>query len=373
MSNNELYSPTVTVNAIPSVVTLVQNILQQAIQQKASDIHFELYANSYRIRFRINGMLTEHCTPPYHYAERITLHIKILTQLDIAEHRLPQEGRFTFTGKTEHAIDCRVSIYPTIHGEKIVIRLLNATIPPDIDTLAFSQLQKQQILNALTRTRGMILVTGPTGSGKTTTLYAMLQYLNQQHKNIITLEDPVELIIPGINQTSINPNLNLDFNTLLKACLRQDPDIVMIGEIRDLATATTAIDAAFTGHLVLSTLHTNGTAETLSRLMHLGVAPFNICDAVCLIITQRLIRKLCEHDINMTHCPQCIDGYCGRIALFEVMPITTQIRQSLLSQHDSSQIRQLAEQDGMVSLYQSGLTYVQAGLTTLAEVNAVCK
>ncbi|MCK4607949.1 MAG: Flp pilus assembly complex ATPase component TadA [Gammaproteobacteria bacterium] len=374
------------------IIQFIDKILTEAISKAASDIHFEPYKDSYRIRFRIDGMLHIITEPDLNLAKRITARLKIMSQLDIAERRLPQDGRFTFATH-----DCRINVCPTIFGEKVVVRILNATnLQLQISELGMEQLQEQQFLQTLAKPQGMILVTGPTGSGKTVSLYAALQHLNETSKNISTVEDPVEINLPGINQVNVNPKINLDFAATLRAFLRQDPDIIMLGEIRDKETAEIALKAAQTGHLVLATLHTNSAIDTITRLLNIGIAAFNISNSVTLVIAQRLIRKLCPHckqpqknvtsEYLLAHgfaaqeidnlklsqaygCKHCNKGYKGRTAIFEALAITEDLN-SLIMQHKDSQIlRQKACDSGMLTLSAAALNKVRQGLTSLAEID----
>ncbi|MDP3562035.1 MAG: ATPase, T2SS/T4P/T4SS family [Legionellaceae bacterium] len=383
------------------VVQFVNRIINQAIEKGASDIHFEPYNNHYRIRYRQDGLLYEVATPDQQIAPRITARLKIMAHLDIAERRVPQDGRFSISVQSHTAVDCRVSTCPTVHGEKIVVRLLNTgfNIQPEIASLALMPRDKTCFLQALSKPQGLILVTGPTGSGKSMTLYAALNHLNTQEKNISTVEDPVEMTCFGINQVQVNPKIELTFANVLRSFLRQDPDVLMIGEIRDLETAEIAIKASQTGHLVLSTLHTNSAAETLMRLIHIGIPPFHVISSLQLIIAQRLIRKLCEqckvvrtdltseqlfelgysHAVATHHtfykaqgCTHCTQGYRGRIALFEVMPMSMAINQLLMMpEQPISKIVEQAQQDGMLTIYQAGLAHVLAGITSFEEINRV--
>jgi type IV pilus assembly protein PilB len=325
------------------IIKLVAQILNEAIDKNASDIHCEPYEHNYRIRFRIDGILHEITKPDLGLANRITARLKIMSRLDIAERRLPQDGRFSINNR-----DCRISTCPTLFGEKIVVRILNPNN-------ALLTKQEKLFLQAIKRPQGMILVTGPTGSGKTVSLYAALNQLNSIDKNISTAEDPVEINLPGINQVNIHPKIGLTFAAVLRAFLRQDPDIIMLGEIRDLETAEIAIKAAQTGHLVLATLHTNSAAESITRLINMGIAPFNINSSLNLIIAQRLIRKLTPHN----------KGFLGRTGIFEVMPITE------IQQKNAREIHKQACQKGMLSLREAGLLKVQKGITTLEEINRV--
>jgi type IV pilus assembly protein PilB len=381
------------------VVKFVNQILIEAINKGASDIHFEPYEEVYRIRYRLDGLLATVATPPPGLASRISARIKVMANLDIAERRIPQDGRFKMKLSHNHSVDFRVSTCPTIGGEKVVIRILDTDLTQlDISRLGLNALQKEQFFTALGKAQGMILVTGPTGSGKTVTLYTALSILNTEEKNIATAEDPVEIKIPGINQVNINPKAGLAFSKILRSLLRQDPDIIMVGEIRDLETAEIAIKAAQTGHLVLSTLHTNSAAETLTRLSNLGVPSFNIANSVSLLIAQRLARRLCdnckvirknpplnsmielgfcEEDLKTlqlyaaTGCKQCTNGYCGRLGLFEVMPMSKMMGQLIMSGGNSFDILQQAQAEKMLTIYQSGLEKIRQGLTTIEEVNRV--
>lgn len=377
------------------VVRFVKRMLLDAVDQGASDIHFEPYENDYRIRYRQDGLLISIATPPHRLAHQISARIKILANLDTSERRIPQDGRFRINLKHNHAIDFRVSTCPTVCGEKIVVRVLDTqSTKPEIETLGFTEQQKMCFLQAISGPQGMILVTGPTGSGKTLTLYAALAMLNTGEKNISTAEDPVEINVHGINQVNINPKIGLTFAGTMRAFLRQDPDVIMIGEMRDLETAEIAVKAAQTGHLVLSTLHTNSACETLSRLMSMGVQTFNIASSVSLIIAQRLVRRLCEtckqQRQDLTHsyllrlgltdqlplyqakgCNHCTHGYRGRVALFEVMPISAQITQMIISRDSASNIFKQAQSEGMLTMYQAGIAHVKSGLTSLEEIHRV--
>ncbi|ASQ45875.1 type IV-A pilus assembly ATPase PilB [Legionella clemsonensis] len=381
-----------------SIVNFVDSILFDAIKRKASDIHFETYENYYRIRYRMDGVLTEIATPPIDLAQRITARIKIMANLDISERRIPQDGRFNVRFSENTLRDCRINSCPTINGEKVVIRILNSDTPKiNIESLGFNKRQEKYFLDAIAKPQGMILVTGPTGSGKTVSLYAALSLLNTQEKNISTAEDPVEIKLSGINQVNINTKAGLTFAKALRAFLRQDPDVMMIGEIRDFETAEMAIKAAQTGHLILSTLHTNSAAETLTRLANLGVSPFNIASSLTLLIAQRLVRRLCQHckqiQSNLTThqleqfglnakissipffkakgCKYCFDGYKGRVGIFEVMPVSPAIERLILTGKDTDEILKQAKKEGMLTIYQSGLEKIKEGITTLEELNRV--
>lgn len=381
------------------VVKFVNRILVEAIKKGVSDIHFEPYEKEYRIRYRLDGMLNEVASPPVGLASRISARIKVMSNLDISERRIPQDGRFKMKLSRTRAIDFRVSTCPTVGGEKVVMRILDpGTTKLGIEALGFSPLQRQLFVNAISRPQGMILVTGPTGSGKTVSLYTALNILNTIEKNISTAEDPVEIKVPGINQVNINIKTGLTFSDTLRSFLRQDPDIIMVGEIRDLETAEIAVKAAQTGHLVLSTLHTNSAAETLTRLLNMGVPSFNIATSVSLIIAQRLVRRLCENcktirddftpkslqeigfsetDAASTQlykavgCAQCTNGYRGRIGLFEVLPMTKNIGRLIMSGANSLDILHEAQSNGMLTVYQSGLDKIKEGTTTIEEVNRV--
>lgn len=382
------------------VVRYVHKILLDAINKRASDIHFEPYENNYQIRFRIDGILHCGANPPANLTNRMTARLKIMADLDIAERRLPQDGRFKITLMQKQTIDFRVSTCPTVHGEKIVLRILDQNKNTlQIDSLGMTDAQQQLFSRTLTKPHGMILVTGPTGSGKTLTLYTALNILNTAAVNICTVEDPVEIHLHGVNQVNINSKAGLNFANVLRAFLRQDPDIMMVGEMRDLETAEIGIKAAQTGHLVLSTLHTNSAAETLTRLMNIGVAPYNIATAVTLIIAQRLARRLCEHCKTVVKipttsllsegfsesdlfslriyqpvgCKDCTDGYKGREGLFELLPVNENITQLILRGESALTIAAQAQQAGMKSLREIGLEKVKAGITSLAEINRVIK
>lgn len=380
-------------------VKFVDQIIIDAIQKKASDIHFEPYENEFRIRYRQDGLLVEIAKPPLNLANQICARIKIMSNLDIAERRIPQDGRFQMKLAANHLVDFRVSTCPTVSGEKLVMRILDTDINQlSVESLGFNEQQKKHFLTSLKKPQGLILITGPTGSGKTVSLYTALTLLNTKEKNISTVEDPVEIKIAGINQVSVNPKAGLSFSNILRSFLRQDPDIIMVGEIRDLETADLAIKAAQTGHLVLSTLHTNSAADTLTRLANLGIPSFNIANSVSLLVAQRLARRLCDHckiirkDLpagslvelgfnteeldsiklyKAQGCTYCTKGYCGRLGLFEVMPISKMLGQLIMSGGNSLDILKQAQLEGMLTLYQSGLEKIRQGLTTLEEINRV--
>ncbi len=387
-----------TTNDAP-IVKFINRILHDAIQQKASDIHFEPFEKEYRIRYRQDGFLHEIAKPPLSLSARITTRIKILSNLNISEKRLPQDGSFKMPIAPDQLIDFRVSTCPTLYGEKIVIRILNQnTINFDWEMLGFNPIQKEIFIRAIQRPQGLILVTGPTGSGKTITLYAALNRLNTSEVNISTIEDPVEIKIKGINQININPKAGLTFSTALRAFLRQDPDIIMVGEIRDLETAEIATRAAQTGHLVLSTLHTNSAVETLSRLNNLGIPTLDMISSVTLIIAQRLVRKLCDYcklartDCNKdallklgfseadlekkifyksNGCAKCFNGYQGQIGLFEMLSIDKQLTALILSGANSLEILKMAQAKGMKTILQSGIEKVKEGITTFEELSRI--
>lgn len=361
------------------IIEYVNQLIRNAVRMGASDIHFEPYEKNYRIRYRQDGILYEIDSPPAHLAARLSTRIKILARLDIAERRIPQDGGFQFnlTEDTlwlsipEKTIDCRVSTCPTLFGEKVVLRILDPNHTPlDIDTLGLTPLQKALFLKAIRQPQGLILVTGPTGSGKTISLYTALHLLNTPTINISTCEDPVEIYLPGINQVHVNPKAGLSFATILRSFLRQDPDVLMIGEMRDLETASIAVQAAETGHLVLSTLHANSAADSLIRLSNMGIPRHQLTSSISLIIAQRLARRLCTY--GCTHgCQHCQKGYKGRIGIYECMPITPTIRQLILESAPASEIQKQACQEGMWTLQMSGLEKVKQGITHMAEINRV--
>lgn len=381
------------------IVKFVNKILLEAIKQGTSDIHFEPYEKDYRIRYRQDGILHEVASPPPSLASRITARIKVMSNLDISERRIPQDGGFKMKISKTRSIDFRVSTCPTAGGEKVVMRVLDpGSAKLGIEALGFSPVQKAHFVKAIERPQGMILVTGPTGSGKTVSLYTALNILNTSEVNISTAEDPVEIKVPGINQVNINPKAGLTFSGALRSFLRQDPDIIMVGEIRDFETAEIAVKAAQTGHLVLSTLHTNSAAETLNRLVNMGIPTFNIASSVTIIIAQRLARKLCDNcktlrddfttpglielgfkESDLTEiklfkavgCNQCTNGYRGRVGLFEVLPMTKALGQLIMSGANSLDILKVAQSEGMLTIFESGLEKVKQGITTIEEVNRV--
>jgi type IV pilus assembly protein PilB len=379
------------------VVRFLQKMLVDAINMRASDLHFEPYEYHYRVRFRVDGELREITQPPIAIKDKLSSRIKVISRLDIAERRIPQDGRMKLKFGSK-AIDFRVSTLPTLFGEKIVIRILDpSSAKLGIDALGYEKIEKDRLLACIQRPYGMILVTGPTGSGKTVSLYTCLNILNQPGVNISTVEDPAEINLPGINQVNVNDKAGLTFSAALKSFLRQDPDIIMVGEIRDLETADIAIKAAQTGHMVMSTLHTNDAPTTLTRLLNMGVAPFNIASSVLLITAQRLARRLCENckapaeypreallragyaedDLDgswkpyrAVGCSSCNNGYKGRVGLYQVMPVTEAIQRIILAEGTAIDIAQQARSEGVRDLRQSGLVKVRAGVTTLEEVLA---
>lgn len=382
------------------IIAFINKILLDAIRKGASDLHFEPYEKSYRIRFRIDGILNEVASPPVALSTRLSARLKVMSRLDIAEKRVPQDGRIKLKLSAKKSIDFRVSTLPTLWGEKIVMRILDSdSAMLGIDVLGYEPEQKQRYLDALAQPQGMILVTGPTGSGKTVSLYTGLNILNTEETNISTAEDPVEINLPGINQVQVNPRAGLTFASALKAFLRQDPDVVMVGEIRDLETAEIAIKAAQTGHLVLSTLHTNSAPETLTRLLNMGVPAYNVASSVSLIIAQRLARRLCpkckqaeqipaaellrqgfrEDQLDKitifkpVGCEYCTNGYKGRVGIYEVMPISPKMADIIMDNGNSLDIATQAQREGINNLRQSGLIKAAAGITSLAEVNRVTK
>ncbi len=380
------------------VVRFLQKMLIDAINARASDLHFEPYEYHYRVRFRIDGELREITQPPIAIKDKLSSRIKVISRLDIAEKRVPQDGRMKLKFGSK-AIDFRVSTLPTLFGEKIVIRILDpSSAKLGIEALGYEKIEKDRLMACIQRPYGMVLVTGPTGSGKTVSLYTCLNILNQPGVNISTVEDPAEINLPGINQVNVNDKAGLTFSAALKSFLRQDPDVIMVGEIRDLETADIAIKAAQTGHMVMSTLHTNDAPSTLTRLLNMGVAPFNVASSVLLITAQRLARKLCEtcktpadfpreamlkagysdEDLESgwkpyraVGCSACNNGYKGRIGIYQVMPITEAIQRIILSEGSAMDIAEQAAREGVRDLRQSGLVKVRAGMTTLEEIISV--
>ncbi|MEI6723547.1 MAG: type IV-A pilus assembly ATPase PilB, partial [Betaproteobacteria bacterium] len=380
------------------VVRFLQKMLIDAINMRASDLHFEPYEYSYRVRFRVDGELREITQPPIAIKEKLASRIKVISRLDISEKRVPQDGRMRMKFGAK-AIDFRVSTLPTLFGEKIVIRILDpSSAKVGIEALGYERAEKERLMAAITRPYGMVLVTGPTGSGKTVSLYSCLNILNQPGVNISTVEDPAEINLPGVNQVNVNERAGMTFSVALKSFLRQDPDIIMVGEIRDLETADIAIKAAQTGHMVMSTLHTNDAPTTLTRLLNMGVAPFNIASSVILITAQRLARRLCENcktpadypreamlragfapedldgawkPFRAVGCAACNNGFKGRVGLYQVMPITAALQRIILTEGTAMDIADQARTDGVRDLRQSGLVKVRAGVTSLEEVIAV--
>ncbi|EJE8152897.1 type IV-A pilus assembly ATPase PilB [Vibrio alginolyticus] len=373
----------------------INQILLDAVRKGASDIHFEPYEKMYRVRLRCDGILIETQQPPSHLSRRLSARIKILSKLDIAERRLPQDGRIKLKLNQDTAIDMRVSTLPTLFGEKIVLRLLDSSSASlDIDKLGYNEQQKQLYLDALRRPQGMILMTGPTGSGKTVSLYTGLSILNKPEINISTAEDPVEINLSGINQVQVQPKIGFGFAEALRSFLRQDPDVVMVGEIRDLDTAEIAIKASQTGHLVLSTLHTNSAAETVIRLSNMGVESFNLASSLSLIIAQRLARKLCSHckqsqelTVQLQHlgiqasdnifkanpdgCNECTHGYSGRTGIYEVMRFDEFLSEALIKGASVHELEKLAIANGMSTLQMSGIEKLKQGITSFSELQRV--
>lgn len=389
LETQRLKAPEAEMQASGDTIAALEMLLNQAIARRASDIHLEPGREQCQLRLRTDGRLHTLAPLSHELAQAITARLKILAGLDIAERRMPQDGQFgcdiagTFRS-------FRLSTLPCLHGETLVLRLLTherQTLAPD--ELGMSDAQTAMLCRALSQPQGLILVTGPTGSGKTMTLYSALNYLNKPDRNLCSVEDPVEIPLPGLNQTQINPKAGLDFQRVLRALLRQDPDVIMVGEIRDSETATIAMNAAQTGHLVLSTLHTNSTAETITRLGQMAIPVWMSAAALKLIIAQRLVRKLCPHccqrqpqdlqlpdytggaalpDWHAPGCEQCDSGYYGRLALFELMPISHALRDAIIGNYSASQLSDVASAEGMQTLWQSGLMAVRQGLTSLAEV-----
>jgi type IV pilus assembly protein PilB len=380
------------------IIVYINKILMDAIKKGASDLHFEPYEHKYRIRFRIDGILHEVASPPNTLATKLSARIKVMSRLDIAEKRKPQDGRIKLKITERKSIDFRVSTMPTLWGEKIVMRILDSSSAMlGIDVLGYEPEQKKLYMDALQQPQGMILVTGPTGSGKTVSLYTGLNILNQPERNISTAEDPVEINLEGVNQVQINIKADMTFANALRAFLRQDPDVVMVGEIRDLETAEISIKAAQTGHLVLSTLHTNSAPETITRLLNMGVPAYNVASSISLIIAQRLARRLCpkcktpeilpkeelirqgfsEQQIqDMTlyapkGCDNCTDGYKGRVGIYEVMQITPEIAQIIMRGGNSLEIADVSLKSGFNNLRLSGIRKAADGMTSLAEINRV--
>lgn len=382
------------------VVRFVNKVLLDAINRGASDIHFEPYEQRYRVRLRQDGVLREVAAPPAAIGMRLSARLKVMARLDLAERRIPQDGRIKLNLSKNRAIDFRVSTCPTLHGEKIVLRILDpASAQMGIEALGYEEQQRRIFESTIHKPYGMVLVTGPTGSGKTVSLYTALNILNTADRNISTAEDPAEINLPGVNQVNVQPRVGLTFATCLRAFLRQDPDVIMVGEIRDLETAEIAIKAAQTGHMVLSTVHTNDAPQTLTRLMNMGVPAYNIAASVSLIIAQRLARRLCPqckkpatipadamieegfaptesgqlaiYEANPKGCDYCTGGYRGRIGIYQVMPVTDAIGRIIMSGGNADDIEAQAANEGVLDLRAAGLNKVRAGLISLAELNRV--
>ncbi len=383
------------------VVRFVHKLMLDAVNAGASDLHFEPYEDRYRVRMRVDGLLREVVEPPLSLAPRISARLKVMARLDVSERRLPQDGRTKLRLSPRRHIDFRVSTCPTLYGEKVVLRVLESQAGElELERLGMDESQLQAFLGAITQPHGMILVTGPTGSGKTVTLYAALRRLNTPERNISTAEDPVEINLPGINQVNINPKVGLTFATAMRAFLRQDPDVIMVGEIRDLETAEIAVKAAQTGHLVFSTLHTNDAPQAVIRLRNMGVMGYNIASSLSLVVAQRLVRKLCDRCkrplqlppealeeaglspeeaaaspviYEPVGCGRCHEGYRGRTGIYQVMPFTEPMRQMVLESGQLHEIGAQAARDGIIDLHRAGLDKVLAGVTSLAEVERVTR
>ncbi len=396
MASSESHDTSVAEVEDAPIVKFLQKMLLDAFSMRASDLHFEPFEHTYRVRFRIDGELREIASPPVAIKEKLAARIKVISKLDISEKRVPQDGKMKLKIGPDRVIDFRVSTLPTMYGEKIVIRILDpSSAKLGIDALGYEPGEKERLLAAIARPYGMVLVTGPTGSGKTVSLYTCLNILNKPGVNIATAEDPAEITLPGVNQVSMNEKAGMTFPVALKAFLRQDPDIIMVGEIRDIETADIAIKAAQTGHLVLSTLHTNDAPTTLTRMRNMGIAPFNIASSVILITAQRLARRLCpnckapavipweslleagfrEEDVDGSWtpfrpvgCSMCTNGYKGRLGIYQVMPITEEIQKIILRDGSALEIAAQAQAEGVNSLRQSGLYKVKIGMTSLEEV-----
>ena len=382
-----------------AVVRLVNKILLDAVRMGASDIHFEPYDQFYRVRYRQDGILREGERPPPQLAERVAARIKVLSKLDISERRVPQDGRIKMKLSKSRAIDFRINTCPTLFGEKVCLRILDpGSAALGIDRLGYEPDQQQLLMDALSKPQGLILVTGPTGSGKTVSLYAALNLLNQATVNISTVEDPAEINLPGVNQVNVNQRVGLTFAAALRSFLRQDPDIIMVGEIRDTETGEIAIKAAQTGHLVLSTLHTNDAPQTINRLVNMGIPPYNIAASLNLVIAQRLVRRLCNHckqaidipkkalaaeglmeqELESTPtfykpvgCPQCVGGYKGRVGIYQVMPVSEGMQRIILAGGHAMDLAAQAEKEGVADLRKSGMKKVLQGITSLEEVHRV--
>lgn len=380
-----------------TTVSFVDKVLKEAIVTKVSDIHFEAYEGFYRVRYRKDGILVEVATPSSNKAAAIVARLKVMANLDVFEHRVPQDGRFRYNEVEDHPVDFRMSTCPTLHGEKVVMRILDPmSTALDVKTLGMEEDQQAMYLKAVNSSQGMILVTGPTGSGKTVSLYSALGLLNKPEVNISTVEDPVEIYMQGVNQVQVNTKTGMTFSGALRSFLRQDPDVIMVGEIRDLETAEIAVKAAQTGHLVLSTLHTNSAPETLTRLSNIGIKPYNIASSVLLVMAQRLVRRLCEHckkpmelpkeallkegftedavDFKVYEpgsCDKCSQGYSGRIGIYEVMPISEEMGRLIMSDGNAIELADQAKKEGLLSLREAGLRKVREGITSLEELNRV--
>ncbi|GAB4349881.1 MAG: type IV-A pilus assembly ATPase PilB [Immundisolibacter sp.] len=383
------------------VVRYVNKLLLDAINKGASDLHFEPYEKRYRVRYRLDGILREVAAPPVGLANRLAARLKVMARLDIAERRVPQDGRIKLKVSRNRSVDLRVSTCPTLYGEKIVMRVLDGGSGLlTVDQLGFDDTQREIFLHNLAKPYGMLLITGPTGSGKTMTLYAGLKELNQPGVNISTAEDPVEIVMEGVNQVNVNVKAGLTFAAALRAFLRQDPDVILIGEIRDLETAEIAVKAAQTGHMVLATLHTNDAPQTITRLMNMGVPSYNVAAALNLVMAQRLARRLCQHckkpielprqtllregfteqelDAGLTvydavGCNRCTDGYKGRIGIYQVMTISDDMRKLIMQEATAMEIAAQAKRDGIADLVRAGLDKVRDGITSLSEIHRITR
>lgn len=396
----ELGGNNVDVDDAP-VVRYVNKLLLDAINRGASDLHFEPYEKRYRVRYRVDGLLREVAAPPPGLANRLSARIKVLARLDIAERRVPQDGRLKLKISRNRSVDLRVSTCPTLYGEKIVMRVLDGGAGMlKVEQLGFDPAQRELFEENLRKPYGMMLITGPTGSGKTMSLYAGLKELNQAGINISTAEDPVEIVMEGVNQVNVNVKAGLTFAAALRSFLRQDPDVILIGEIRDLETAEIAVKAAQTGHMVLATLHTNDAAQTITRLMNMGVPPYNVAAALNMVLAQRLARRLCTHckkpmdlprkgllregfsaeeiDAGLViyeavGCERCTDGYKGRIGIYEVLPISEEMRKLIVHESSPHEIAKQAKIEGIIDLPNAGLAKVREGITSLSEIRRIIK
>jgi type IV pilus assembly protein PilB len=395
--NRQHYASSSSAHDRSPISRYINQVLKEAHDQGCSDIHFEPYQNRYRVRYRCDGILREIPSPPHAFSLRLTSRLKVMANLDIAQQRFPQDGRIEIALSDTQLAEYRVSTLPTLWGEKVVLRSTQSQTEHTLSELGMTTKQFRLLHSALDQPQGMILITGPTGSGKSQTLYAALKLLNQTHRNISTAEDPIEMQLEGVNQVQLHQGIGLDYHQALRAFLRQDPDVMMVGEIRDSETAKTAIKAAQTGHLLLSTLHTNSAQETLTRLLNLGVEPYNLASSLKLIVAQRLLRLLCPHckkrqplskdlaqsigvqhldtstlfQANSAGCIHCHQGYKGRTAVFELLPITKSVRHALLTSSDSTALDPLIEQSGETTLYQSGVLVLRSGRTSIAELKRV--